>query len=396
MMRRSAVALAVLLTAAAAPVARALPPVPVESVPCLIALVPENTVLVQAADAVPVPADARPAGALPALGVRVLELPSASRAAEVAQSLRAVPGVAWAEVDRAVHAMRTPNDPMLPMQWALNTVHAPAAWDLETGRRNHVLTAVLDTGVDASHPELLGHVRAGGDFIDGDTNPADEFGHGTAVSGVIAASTNNKVGVAGISWGATVLAERVLGKEGSGSMCTVAAGIIDAVDAGAKVLNLSLGGAGDACPLIIQKALSYAHDHGALVVVSAGNDGLHGNPVDYPAGCSGAFAVSATDTRDRKAGFSEYGPQIDIAAPGVGILAPTWAEGGKHGYAFESGTSLSAPIVSGAAALLLSKHPTWTPDQVRARLVATARDKGKRGRDDYFGAGIVDIGRALR
>jgi subtilisin family serine protease len=193
-----------------------------------------------------------------------------------------------------------------------------------------------------------------------------------------------------------VLAERVLGKQGSGSMCTVAAGIIDAVDAGAKVLNLSLGGPGDACPLIVEKALSYAHDHGALVVVSAGNDGAKGNPVDYPAGCSGAFAVGATDTRDRKAGFSEYGPQVDITAPGVGILTTTWQEGGKHGYAFESGTSLSAPIVTGAAALLLSKHPTWTPDQVRARLVATALDKGKRGRDDLYGAGIVDIGRALR
>jgi subtilisin family serine protease len=255
---------------------------------------------------------------------------------------------------------------------------------------------VLDTGVDPSHPDLTGHIRAGGDFIDGDADPSDEFGHGTAVSGVVAASTDNKLGVAGISWGATVLAERVLGKEGSGSMCTVAFGIVDAVDAGAKVLNLSLGGAGDACPLIMSKALSYAHDHGALVVVSAGNDGLKGNPVDYPAGCAGAFAVGATDTRDRKAGFSEYGPQIDITAPGVGILTTIRDDKGRHGYAFEAGTSVAAPIVTGAVALLLSRHPDWTPDQVRSRLVATAQDKGKRGRDDYFGAGIVDIGRALR
>jgi subtilisin family serine protease len=394
-MRRFAAA-AALVVVAAAPGAQAIPPVPVESVPCLVAIVPEQRVLVQAADSVALPGDARIGGELPALGVRVLVLPTPARAALVAQLLRATPGVRWAEVDRPVHALRTPNDPMLVQQWSLGTVRAPAAWDVETGRRNRVITAVLDTGVDASHPDLLGHVRAGGDFIDGDANPADEFGHGTAVSGVIAASTNNKLGVAGISWGTTVLAERVLGKEGTGSMCTVAAGMVDAVDAGAKVLNMSLGGAGDACPLIIEKALSYAHDHGALVVVSAGNDGLKGNPVDYPAGCSGALAVGATDTRDRKAGFSEYGPQIDIAAPGVGILTTMWGEGGKHGYAFESGTSLSAPIVSGAAALLLSRHPDWTPDQVRARLIATAQDKGKRGRDDYFGAGIVDIGRALR
>jgi thermitase len=393
---RRALVVAVLGAIVSAPGAWALPPLPVESVPCVVASVPEQRVLVQGAASVPMPADARLDGELPALGVRMLALPTAARAAQAAAALRATAGVRWAEVDRPVHALRTPNDPMLVQQWALSTVHAQAAWDVETGRRNHVLTAVLDTGVDASHPELVGHVRAGGDFIDGDANPMDEFGHGTAVSGVIAASTNNKVGIAGISWGTTVLAERVLGKEGSGSMCTVAAGIVDAVDAKAKVLNLSLGGAGDGCPLIISKALSYAHDHGALAVVSAGNDGQKGNPVDYPAGCSGAFAVSASDTRDQKAGFSEYGPQIDISAPGVGILTTSWDKGDKHGYAFESGTSLSAPIVSGAAALLLSRHPDWSPDQVRARLVATATDMGKRGRDDYFGAGIVNIARAVR
>jgi subtilisin family serine protease len=394
-MRRVVVA-AALVAMAAAPGAQAIPPAPVETVPCLIALVPEQRVIVQSPVALRLPADATREGELAALDVQMLVLPTAARAAEVARTLRTTPGVRWAEVDRPVHAMRTPNDPMFVQQWALNTVHAPAAWNVETGRRNHVLTAVLDTGVDASHPELTGHIRAGGDFIDGDTNPMDEFGHGTAVSGVIAASADNKLGVAGISWGATVLAERVLGKEGSGSMCTVAAGVVDAVDAGAKVLNMSLGAAGDACPLIIEKALSYAHDHGALAVVSAGNDGQHGNPVDYPAGCSGAFAVGATDPRDRSASFSEHGPQVDITAPGVQVLTTAWEEGGRHGFAFESGTSLSAPIVSGAAALLLSRHPDWTPDQVRARLVATAMDKGKRGRDDYFGAGIVDIGRALR
>ena len=396
MTRRAVLAAAAVVAVAAAPAARAIPPLPVESVPCLAAIVPEQRVLVQAPLSVAVPSDARPDGVLPALGVRALALPSVRRAAQVAAVLRATPGVGWAEVDRPVHAMRTPNDPLFVQQWALRTVRAGAAWDVETGRRNHVVTAVLDTGVDATHPDLAGHVRSGGDFIDGDADPQDEFGHGTAVAGVIAASTNNKAGVAGISWGATVLAERVLGTEGSGSMCTVAAGMIDAVDAGAKVLNLSLGGGGEACPLITSKALEYAHDHGSLVVASAGNDGLHGNPVEYPAGCSGAFAVGATDPRDRKAGFSEYGPQIDITAPGVQVLTTSWAEGGKHGYAFESGTSLSAPVVSGAAALLFSLHPTWTPDQVRARLVATAQDKGKRGRDDYFGAGIVDIGRALR
>jgi subtilisin family serine protease len=145
----------------------------------------------------------------------------------------------------------------------------------------------------------------------------------------------------------------------------------------------------------MQEALGYAHDHGALAVVAAGNDGAKGNPVDYPAGCDGAFAVSATDQQDRLASFSERGPQIDISAPGVDVLTTSWSHGAQ-GYAYDSGTSMSAPMVSGAAALLFSRHPDWTPDQVRGRIVATARDLGPRGRDDRFGAGRLDIGRALR
>jgi subtilisin family serine protease len=371
--------LAVVALLLGAATAQAVPPLPVESLPCVSPALATRTVLVRTAG-----------------GLRHVTVSSAVEAAQLAQRLQSRPGVRWAEVDRPVHALRTPNDPLAPRQWALQTVRATAAWDVETGRRNPVVVAVLDTGVDATHPELLGHVRAGGDFVDGDTDPRDEEGHGTAVSGVIAATSNNRQGVAGISWGATVLAERVLGKDGSGSQCTVSAGIYDAVDAGARVLNLSLGGPGNGCPMVLRDALAYAHDHGALVVVSAGNDAAKGNPVDYPAGCEGAFAVAATDSRDRATGFSEYGPQVDISAPGLNVLTTVTSPDGVHGYAYVSGTSLSAPIVTGAAALLLSLHPTWTPDQVRARLVATARDLGPRGRDDHYGAGRVDIGRALR
>jgi thermitase len=397
-MRRRALAAAVLLSAAlgAAPVATAVPPVAVDMLPCVSVPLIERAVLVRARVALELPSDAHRVGQLGALGVQVLLLPTPARARQVARTLMAVPGVDWAAIDSHVTAMRTPNDPLVARQWALRVTRAPSAWDAETGRRNPVVVAVLDTGVDASHPDLIGHVRAGGDFVAGDPDPSDEHFHGTAVAGVIAASTNNRKGVAGISWGATVLAERVLNAEGSGSMCTVAAGVIDAVDAGARVLNLSLGAPGETCPFVMEQALSYAHDHGALVVVSAGNDGARGNPVDYPAGCDGAFAVAATDSQDRTAKFSEFGPQVDISAPGVNVVTTSRNADGVHGYAYLSGTSVSAPIVAGAAALLLSRHPDWTPDQVRARLVATARDLGPRGRDDRFGAGRVDIGRALR
>lgn len=377
MSRALVVATAALL---AAPLSgQAIPPLPVETVPCLSPQLAARTVIVGTT-----------------AGTRSVLASSPARARHLAAELARRPGNRWAHVDQQVHAQRSPNDPMLVQQWALRTVRAPAAWDVEVGRRNPVLVAVLDTGVDATHPDLLGHIRAGGDFIDGDADPRDEQGHGTAVSGVIAATTNNKQGVAGISWGATVLAERVLGADGAGSLCTVSAGIIDAVDAGARVLNLSLGAPGEGCAMVLKEALSYARDHGALVVAAAGNDGAKGNPVDYPAGCDDAFAVAATDARDRPTSFSEYGPQVDISAPGAGVLTTATDTKGGHSYAFASGTSLSAPIVSGAAALLLSLHPTWTAEQVRARLVGTARDLGPRGRDDHYGAGRIDIGRAVR
>jgi subtilisin family serine protease len=383
------------LAALASP-ATAVPPAPVDQLPCPGVAMPERTVLLAAPPSVPLPADAREWGGVPQLGLRVAVLPTEERARAAAGELARLPLVRSAEVDRRVTAHQAPNDPLLPNQWALRSVRAPAAWDVETGRRNPVLVAVLDTGVDSTHPDLMGHVRSGGDFIDGDADPTDNHFHGTSVSGIVAATTNNRRGVAGVSWGATVLAERVLSSEGSGSMCTVAVGMVDAVDAGARVLNLSLGGPGNGCPFVLDQALSYAHDHGALTVVSAGNDGAKGNPVNYPAGCAGAFAVAATDRYDRAAKFSEHGPQVDISAPGVDMVTTYVSPAGLAGYAYVSGTSASAPLVSGAAALLLSRHPAWTPDQVRAQLEKTSRDLGPRGRDDRFGAGLLDVGRALR
>src|SRR4051812_26087345 len=162
-----------LVAALGLPVARAIPPLPVETVPCISPSLASRTVLVRADWPLSLPLDAQDVGGLPALHVRMLLLPSPERAAAVARDLASAPGVTDAAVDRNVTALRTPNDPMLPAQWAVRQVGASTAWNAETGRRNHVLVAVLDTGVDATHPELLGHVQSGGDFIDGDSDPSD-------------------------------------------------------------------------------------------------------------------------------------------------------------------------------------------------------------------------------
>ncbi|MDQ1699298.1 MAG: hypothetical protein QOG34_1161 [Frankiaceae bacterium] len=313
-------------------------------------------------------------------------------------ALRALPGVRSVALDRvaraAVTKIRTPRDPYLSRQWALARIHATQAWGVEIGSTRLVTVAVLDTGVDATHPDLKGRVVSGFDFYDGDTDASDEQFHGTAVASVIAADTDNKIGIAGLSWGAQITPVRVLGPDGTGSECTIAAGIVYAAST-SNVENLSLGAEG-ACSFVMQQAVDFAvQDNNTAVIAAAGNDGKRGNPQMEPADCAGAVGVSATDQQDRLASFSEHGPQVALSAPGVHILAAYRTKQGSHTYAYFDGTSLAAPMVTGVAALLFSKHSDWSAATVVSRLKTTATDLGKKGRDDYYGAGRVDAGRAL-
>lgn len=311
-------------------------------------------------------------------------------------ALRALPGVESVALDRVAHtdALRTPHDPLLPRQWALAKMHATQAWGVEIGATNVITVAVLDTGVDSTHPDLVGRVVQGFDFYDGDTDASDAQFHGTAVASVIAADTNNRIGIAGMSWGAQILPVRVMGPDGAGTECTIIAGVVYA--AGQSYLeNLSLGAVGP-CSVAMQQAIDFTvGENDTLVVAAAGNDAQHGNPPMEPADCSGVVAVGATDQRDRIAPFSEHGPQVTLSAPGVHVLAAYRTPQGGHTYAYFDGTSLAAPMVSGVAALLYSRYPTWVPAQIVQRLQATSIDLGKKGRDDYYGVGRVDAGRAL-
>jgi subtilisin family serine protease len=228
-------------------------------------------------------------------------------------------------------------------------------------------------------PDLTGHIIAGRDFVDFDEEPDDLHGHGTHVAGVIAASTNNGLGVAGVAPGANVLAVRVLDADGGGFVSDVAAGITYSADRGARVINLSLGG--PAASTTLRNALSYARSKGALPVCAAGND--YGPPLRYPAAYPECFSVAATDSSDRRAFFSSYGAGLDISAPGQEIFS-TYLDG----YISFDGTSMATPMVAGVAGILSSQG--LTAGQIVDRIQATASDLGVPGYDLEYGHGRVD------
>ena len=250
--------------------------------------------------------------------------------------------------------------------------------------------------MNGTHPDLRGHTVAGYNAITKADIAAgaasDDNGHGSMVSGIVAAGTGNGEGIAGVAWSAEVMPVKVLDSNGEGADSDVVDGINWAVAHGAKILNLSLGG--DADSPVLHDAVSSAVANGAVVVVAAGNSG--DDVPEYPAAYPEAVAVAATDTDGALTDFSSYGSWVDVAAPGFDILSTEIADSsGNDNYAYGDGTSFSAPIVSGVVTLLRAQTPTLTPAQVLARLRSTARDAGPRGIDPYFGAGIVDATNAV-
>lgn len=286
-----------------------------------------------------------------------------------------------------VKGAQRPNDPYVASAWAFGdgVTNARVLWQRAIDASN-VTVAVIDTGVDYTHPELKGRVLAGYNFMDGNTDVMDLDGHGTHVAGLVGATGNNGQGIAGVSWSVKILAVKVMDSAG-GSDFGASAGIQYAVDAGAKVLNLSFSSDNSQRNPTFDLAVQYALDHGALVVAAAGNN--HG-AVSTPGNCPGALTVSATANRgiETLASFSNFGPEVFMAAPGDSILST--APGG--GYKTMSGTSMAAPIVAGAAAVLFAEHPDWNVDQVKDALSKSVDSIGKKGRNEQFGYGRIDLG----
>ncbi|MDP4015215.1 MAG: S8 family peptidase [Candidatus Nanopelagicales bacterium] len=300
-------------------------------------------------------------------------------AKDLVERAQAKDDVVAVAVDTKVRVSASSDDTKRSEQWALDMLGAEDAWSAATG--NGVVVAVIDTGVDGSHPDLSGALVSGYNARtdQGDsTSPAtDQHGHGTHVAGTIAARAGNGIGIAGLAPDASVMPVKVLGADGSGYTSDVAEGIVWAVDHGAAVLNMSLGGGSSS---VMEAAVEYAVDEGATLVAAAGNDGSS-SPF-YPAAYPGVLSVAAINSSGERASWSNYGSTLDLAAPGVSVLSTLPGST----YASWSGTSMASPHVAASAALILELAPT---SDVGYLLTSTALDLGSTGWDIYYGHGGV-------
>lgn len=282
----------------------------------------------------------------------------------------------------------TPNDLLFSAyQWNLPTIETGKGWNLTKGSSS-VTVAVVDTGVQADHPDLQGQLLPGYNAISGSETPDDDVGHGTHVSGIIGAQVNNGEGVAGISWYNKILPVKVLDSSGAGTTYSVAEGVIWATDHGAKVINLSLGNYADS--QFLHDAIKYAYDKDVVIVSASGNDNTErpGYPAAYPE----VLAVAATNASDERASFSNYGDYVDIAAPGESI-ASTYT--GSQ-YAALSGTSMASPHAAALAGLVRSLNPDLTNKEVMDLMTKNTIDLGPKGHDKYYGWGRIDIYKTLQ
>jgi thermitase len=331
---------------------------------------------------------AKALGEIPGIGVTHLQAPPEQGLALLAH-LRNRPDVEFAEFDSLVQAIQTfvPNDPYYSTayasshngniaQWGPPAVSAPAAWQVTRGDSSIVI-AIVDTGVDDTHPDLASKIVGEYTYVGGSAR--DGFGHGTHVAGIAAAATNNNLGIAGMCPNCGILSVKVLDDQGSGFLSDVASGITYAASHGARVISLSLGGS--ARSETMRSALQYAVANNALPVCAMGNSGSGSNTPE-PGYWHDCLSVVATDQNGAKASFSNYGVKADVAAPGVAILStmPTYpvtlttTYGYKTNYDALSGTSMATPMVSGIAGLVLSQNPSLTPSQAAGIIEASSGD----------------------
>ncbi|MCC6485789.1 MAG: S8 family serine peptidase [Armatimonadetes bacterium] len=340
--------------------------------------------------------------------------PETQTTKKMLEAIGSDPRVLRAEANGYGYVQAVPTDPLYPQQWALQMIRAPLAWDITKGAET-VKVAVVDTGVRADHPDLSTRLIAGYDVADGDadTNPPEdcealqEMTHGTHVAGIIAAQGDNGVGIVGVCWDKVkIIPIKVFADQGGGAEWSwVVQGLEEAKRRGAQVVNMSLGGYYRSAAL--EAKCRELANSGIIIVVSTGNDN---GPVAYPAAFPDCMAVASVGPSGNKASYSNFGPEVDIAAPGGqmssndlndpgGVLSCIRycfgaATAATNGWGTFQGTSMAAPYVAGAAALLLSAG--MPASSVRAALEGTAQPKGTKIPNDQYGYGILDVNAALR
>lgn len=347
------------------------------------------------------------------LDVYVISIPEGSQPEEICNALNTHSDILYAEPDYIAYACVKPNDYYFTYQYYLLNegqnyypplnrigkagadIKVTDAWEREKGSSN-IIIAIVDTGVYLQHEDLKGKIIGGYDFVNNDADPSDDHWHGTHVAGIAAAESNNGIGIAGVCWDAKIMPIKVLDSRGSGYYSWIADGIEWAVDRGAKVINLSLGG--ESSSFVLEEAVNYAFSKGALCIAATGND--RDKRVLYPAAYKNCLAVGATNDRDLESGWHSKGPEVDVSAPGEYIFStfnPKF-ENSNANYAWASGTSMATPIVSGLAALIFSKNLSISPKDLMNLIKYTCDDVNSsifKGVDEFIGYGRVNAKTAI-
>lgn len=316
--------------------------------------------------------------------LHIVELPPQASEKAIAAQLANNPHLDFAELDRAVDLTGTANDPYFGSAWHLLRINAPTAWDGSQG--SGITIAVVDTGVDASHPDLSARIVPGWNFYDNNANTADVNGHGTGIAGAAAAATNNGMGVSSVAGQAKIMPIRIADPTGSAYWSTIAEGITWAADKGARVINISY----DQLPLssAVITASNYAKGKGALVIVAAGNRAKD----EQFAPTESMIPVSAADRSDRITTWSSWGSYVALSAPGVDIWSTT--RGGSYGAWW--GTSVASPVTAGVVALMMAANSKLNNAEIEKLLFSTSVDLGDSGRDKYYGHGRVNAAAAVQ
>jgi hypothetical protein len=320
--------------------------------------------------------------------VHIVDLPGNASETAVIEKLKHDPNLKFVELDRRVKAGMAVTDPYIGSEWHIAKIGAQNAWDTTQGAG--VTIAILDSGVDTTHPDLAQNLVPGYNAYDNNNDVSDVCGHGTAVAGTAAAATNNATGVAGVAGNAKIMPVRIAYYDATygcyAYFSTIASGLTYAADHGVRIANISYPGISGSAA--VESAASYMKSKGGLVFVAAGN--TNSDPGFAPS--ASMIMVSATDSNDAKASFSSYGNYVNVSAPGAGI----WTTSRGGAYQPWNGTSFSSPVTAGVAALMLAAGPTLSNAKIEQLIYSTSVDLGAAGRDPVFGYGRVNAAAAVQ